>query len=134
VLARLRTFWTSWRGRAVEPVLREAQDRILVGAPLLGQGVVGGYWTRTNDPEIDIVIADRQPIAKQILGVGSITWLEQAPFDRRDLARLVVHRSQLPGATQDTPLIVIARAGCEVDEVTAFGPQDLLNAWLVPAH
>ena len=88
--------------------------------------------TRSNDPEIDIVTADRRPIAKHVLGVGSIKWLEQAPFDGRDLARLVVHRSQLPGATDDTPLIVVARAGCEVDGVTAFGPEDLLNAWLVP--
>lgn len=131
VLARLRTSWPSWRGRAIEPVLREALDRVRVGTPLLGEGVVGGYWTRSNDPEIDIVIADRQPIAKHILGIGSIKWLEQAPFDGRDLARLVVQRSQLPGATDDTPLIVVARAGCEVDGVTAFGPEDLLNAWLV---
>ena len=128
VLARIQTFWTSWRGRAVEPVLREALGRVLVEGPL-GAGVVGGYWTRTNDPEIDIVVADRQPVAKRILGVGSIKWLERSPFGRRDLAQLIVHRSQLPGATDKTPLIVVARSGCEVDGVTAFGPDELLNAW-----
>lgn len=99
VLARIQASWTSWRGRAIEPLLREALDRVLVERPPLGDGVVSAYWTRTNDPEIDIVIADRQPVAERILGVGSITWLKRAPFGRRDLARLVVHRTQLPGAT-----------------------------------
>jgi len=129
VLARIQTSWTSWRGRAIEPLLRESLNRALVETPLLGEGIVGGYWTRTNDPEIDIVIADRQPVAKAILGVGSIKWLERTPFDRHDLAQLIVHRSQLPGATDDTPLIVVARSGCDVDGVTAFGPDELLNAW-----
>ena len=129
VLSRITTSWTSWRGRAIEPLLREALDRVLAEALLIEVGVVGGYWTRTNDPEIDIVIADRQPVARRILGVGSIKWLEQAPFGHRDFARLLVHRSQLPGATKDTPLIVVARSGCEVDGVTAFGAEDLLNAW-----
>lgn len=130
VLARIQTSWTSWRGRAIEPLLREALDRVLVAGPL-GAGVVGGYWTRTNNPEIDIVIADRQPVARRILGVGSIKWLEHAPFDRHDLAQLMVHRSQLPGATDSTPLIVIARSGCDVDGVTAYRPDELLNAWRV---
>lgn len=128
VLARVKTLWSAWRGRAVEPVLREALDRVLVEGPQ-GAGVVGGYWTRTNDPEIDIVIADRQPVATAILGVGSIKWGDRTPFGRRDLAQLVAHRSQLPGATDSTPLFVIARSGCDVDGVTAFGPDELLNAW-----
>jgi len=128
VLARIKTSWTAWRGRAVEPLLREALDRVLVEGPL-GAGVVGGYWTRTNDPEIDIVIADRQPVATAILGVGSIKWGDRTPFGRRDLAQLVAHRSQLPGATDSTPLFVVARSGCDVDGVTAFGPDELLNAW-----
>ena len=115
VLARIQASWTSWRGRAIEPLLREALDRVLVERPPLGEGVVGEYWTRTNDPEIDIVVADRHPVAGRILGVESIKWLERAPFGRRDLARLVVHRCQLPGATDNTPLIVVARSGCTVD-------------------
>jgi hypothetical protein len=71
---------------------------------------VGACWTRTNDLEIDLVIADRQPVAKRILCVGSTKWPEEAPFGRRDLARLLVHRSQLPGASADTPLMVVARS------------------------
>ncbi|MEK8144497.1 hypothetical protein NKH18_30315 [Streptomyces sp. M10(2022)] len=82
---------------------------------------MGGYWTRTNDPEIDIVAADRGPIAKRITAVGSIKWLENRSFDGRDLARLIVHRSQLPGADEDTPLLVVSRSG--VDAAVA-GPRE----------
>ncbi|WP_371676285.1 hypothetical protein [Streptomyces sp. NBC_01276] len=95
--------WTSWRGRAVEPVIREslwrlADDRLPEG-------------THTNDPEIDIIGADRAPIAKKITVMGSIKWLESEPFDHRDLARLITtapnsqartttpHPSRSPAAT-----------------------------------
>ncbi|RKN45909.1 DUF234 domain-containing protein [Streptomyces hoynatensis] len=109
VLAAIRERWTSWRGRAIEPVVREAlwrlADEVLPG----GTDVVGGYWTRNNDPEIDLVGADRKPVAKRVTVVGFIKWLEHKPFDARDLARVVVHRSQLPGADEDTPLLAVAR-------------------------
>lgn len=65
-LARIRNSWNSWRGRAVEPVVREALRRLPDGPLPAGTGAVGGYWTRNNDPEIDIVGADREPIAKKI--------------------------------------------------------------------
>ncbi|MEU1548952.1 hypothetical protein [Nocardia sp. NPDC005745] len=33
---------------------------------------IGGYWTRANDVQIDIVGADRAPIANELLFVGSV--------------------------------------------------------------
>ena len=91
--------------------------------------MVGGYWTRTNDPEIDIVVADRAPIAQEIVAVGSIKWLETAPFDGSDFAELVIHRTQLPGASPETPLVVLSRSGCVVGGVTHLGPEDLIAAY-----
>ncbi|WP_182606773.1 ATP-binding protein [Streptomyces alkaliphilus] len=126
---RVRRSWTTWRGRAVEPVIREALFRMREGGLPAETGAVGGYWTRTNDPEIDIVAADRGPVARRLTAVGSIKWLENRPFDGRDLARLIVHRSRLPGADEDTPLYAVARAGVTVEGVTALGPDDLLTAW-----
>ena len=128
-LARMRTSWTSWRGRAIEPVVRESLFRMRDGGVPEGTGAVGGYWTRTNDPEIDIVAADRGPIAERITAVGSVKWLENRPFDAHDLAGLLRHRSQLPGADATTPLIAVARSGVSVDGVRAVGPDDLLAAW-----
>src|SRR5215204_4552714 len=90
----------------IEPVIREALER-LAPPVLTGEdgvpGVVGGYWTRTNNPEIDLVVGDRSPVAKRVLALGSIKWLENAPFDRHDLGELHAHRTQLPGAAVDTP-------------------------------
>ncbi|MFF3159959.1 ATP-binding protein [Streptomyces sp. NPDC057910] len=129
VLDAIRTSWTSWRGRAVEPVIRESLWRLADDHLPENTNTVGGYWTRTNDPEIDIIGADRAPIAKIITLVGSIKWLENKPFDHRDLARLISHRSQLPGADADTPLLAVARSGCTADGITHLTPADLLKAW-----
>ncbi|MFF0398625.1 ATP-binding protein [Streptomyces sp. NPDC005248] len=131
VLDTIRASWTSWRGRAIEPVIREALWRLGSDEGRLPAGThaIGGYWTRTNDPEIDIVGADRSPIAKKITLVGSVKWLEKKPFDNRDLARLVTHRSQLPGADDTTPLLAVTRSGCTADGVPTLTPEDLHDAW-----
>lgn len=129
VLAAIHKSWPSWRGRAIEPIIREALLRMPGSVLPEGTEAVGGYWTRTNDPEIDLVGADRAPIAKRLTMVGSIKWLENKPFDTRDHARLIVHRSQLPGADETTPLLAVTRAGCTMQDLTAIGPEDLLQAW-----
>ncbi|WP_344290507.1 ATP-binding protein [Streptomyces synnematoformans] len=129
VLESIRAGWTSWRGRAIEPVIREALWRLGEDQLPEGTGAVGGYWTRTNDPEIDLVGADRSPIAKKVTLVGSIKWLENKPFDRRDLARLITHRGRLPGAEDDTPLLAIARSGCTAEGIQHVSPEQLLKAW-----
>jgi hypothetical protein len=129
VLARISRSWKSWRGRAVEPVIREALRRLPARVLPEGTNVVGGYWSRTNDPEIDVVGADRAPVAKRITVVGSIKWLEDRAFDTHDLGRLVVHRSQLPGADDMTPLLAVTRSGSAVDGIPVLDPADLLTAW-----
>ncbi|MEU4840068.1 ATP-binding protein [Nocardia testacea] len=129
VLETIRAGWTSWRGRAVEPVIREALWRGVDRYLPEGTGAIGGYWTRTNNPEIDIVAADRGPIAQRITCVGSVKWLEKKPFDQRDLAALITHRSQLPGADVDTPMLAVARAGGSTPGVRLLTPDELLEAW-----
>ncbi len=127
-LARIRENWTSWRGRAVEPLIRKALARMLPDGRLPAARVVGGYWTRTNDVEIDLVGADRAPVAKELLFVGSIKWLEQAPFDRHDLAALHRHRAAL--TDQPLPVVAVSRSGVDCQGLDAvYGPDDLLAAW-----
>ena len=75
------------------------------------------------------MVADRAPVAKRILAVGSIKWLENAPFDAHDAAALHVHRSQLPGATPEAQLVAVARSGCTADGVVHVSPEDLLQAY-----
>ena len=56
-------------------------------------------------------------------------WLESAPFDSHHLGRLIVHRTQLPGATFNTPLVAVARNGFAVDGVIRLTPEDVISAW-----
>jgi hypothetical protein len=127
-LARVRSSWGAWRGRAIEPVVREALRRLPDRLPA-GTVAVGGYWTRTSDPEIDLVGADREPIAQRVTFVGSIKWQESRPFDARDLGRLVQHRDRMPGTDADTPLLVVSRTGSAIDGLPVLEPPDLLAAY-----
>jgi hypothetical protein len=127
-LDRIRSGWTSWRGRAVEPLVRESLARLLPDDALPAAPAVGGYWTRSNDIEIDIVGADRAPIAKRLLFLGSVKWLEQSPFDAHDLAALQKHRAAL---TDDpVPLLAVSRSGVSCSGLSAaYGPEQLLAVW-----
>ncbi|MDX3237513.1 DUF234 domain-containing protein [Streptomyces sp. ME03-5709C] len=128
VLERVRASWASWRGRAVEPLVREALARLLPDGRLRAASVVGGYWTRTNDVEIDIVGADRAPVAKELLFVGSVKWLERSPFDRHDLAALHRHRAAL--TPEPVPVMAVSRSGVDCTGLdAAYGPSELLAAW-----
>jgi AAA+ ATPase superfamily predicted ATPase len=127
-IARIRQRWPSWRGRVIEPLVRESLARLLPASGIPAAGVVGGFWTRTNEVEIDIVGADRGPVAKQLLFVGSIKWREGAQFDRHDLASLSAQRARL--TDEPLPMIAVVRSGGAVDGVDAvFTPTDLLAAW-----
>ncbi|NEA31946.1 ATP-binding protein [Streptomyces sp. SID13031] len=127
-LVRIKEQWSSWRGRAVEPLIRESIARILPVGDLPAAPVVGGYWTRSNDVEIDLVGADREPVAKKLLFLGSIKWLENSRFDDHDLAALQKHRAAL---TDDPlPLVAVSRTGVSCSGLDAvLGPADLLAGW-----
>ncbi len=129
VLQSVLTRWNDWRGRAIEPVVRESLWRLADDRLPPESNVVGGFWTRTNDPEIDIVAADRAPIASRITAVGSIKWHDQTPFDIRDLARLAHHRDRLPGTDDQTPLIAVSRTGTSLPDLITLTPDDLIGAW-----
>jgi hypothetical protein len=128
IVTRVKTSWTSWRGTAIEAAIREALRRISEQLPGSPQAI-GGYWTRTNDPEVDLIGADREPVAKRIAFVGSIKWRDHHPFDEHDLAALTLHRSQVPGADEATPMLAVTRSGTTVRSLTTLGPEELLAAW-----
>ncbi|GGP79830.1 hypothetical protein [Streptosporangium pseudovulgare] len=117
------------RGRAVEPVVREALARLLPGETFPGVVEVGSFWTRTNDVEIDIVGADRGPVARRLFFVGSVKWLQEQPFDDHDLARPAQAQGAVAGATP-LPMIAVSRSGTTAGGLAAaYGPEDLLRAW-----
>ena len=135
VLQRIRDEWTRWRGRAIEPVVRESIARMShenLRVPTDAALAVGGFWNRTNTVEVDLILADKEPVARSVFGVGSIKWTTK-PFGARGLQELIAHRSQVPGATEDAALVVVSRAG--VDErvrasgAVVLGPDELLAQW-----
>jgi hypothetical protein len=127
---RVQRSWTAWRGRAVEPVIREALLRI---APELGWPeveAVGGWWNRQNNPEIDIVGADRDAGAGRLCFVGSITWQANRPFDRHDHVTLVRDTPMIPGFDPGVPVLAVSRVAPPAElGVRVVGPDELLHAW-----
>lgn len=126
--------WPSWRGRAVEPLVREAFALACASGTLPWPAVeaVGGWWNRQFDPELDLVAADRGPVARELYVVGSIKWLG-TPFDRRDLAVLQRTAPQVPGFSPTTALAAVSLSGtadlAADDLAVVWRPADILAAW-----
>lgn len=133
--------WTSWRGRAVEPLVRESLElAAAAGAlPWPDVEVVGGWWNRQFDPEVDLVGTDRAPVARRVHFAGSIKWLASR-FDRHDLAAFMGASMQIPGfAPGDTGVVIVSLNGTDsnvgpdaVDCV--WRPDDVISAWGTPTR
>lgn len=135
VAARIEQSWQSWRGRAVEPVVRTALARLLPDDRLPGAEIVGGWWNRQNNPEIDLVGADReQPAATRVAFTGSIKWLENEPFGQRELEKLLAGSMSVPGRDYTTPMVAVSRSGVEegLPVAASFGPEEIVAAWTSP--
>ncbi len=77
-----------------------------------------------------MVGADRQPVAKELLFLGSVKWLENSAFDSHDLAALQKHRAAI--TDEPVPLVAVSRNGTACSGLglqAAYGPEDLLGAW-----
>jgi uncharacterized protein len=125
--------WASWRGRAVEPVIREALSLAAADLPWPEAAATGGWWNRAFDPEIDLVGADRAPVATKLWYAGSVKWLDH-PFGSRDLAALQRGAPQVPGFDPDeTALIGVSRAGFTdsalMDLALRWLPDDIIRAF-----
>ncbi|MFJ6565943.1 ATP-binding protein [Streptomyces sp. NPDC091292] len=131
-VARIQRSWPSWRGRAVEPVIREALARRLAMDAFPEAAEVGGWWNRQNNPEVDLVGADDLPIARRVFFVGSVKWRDEARFGARDLAELAASARLVPGA-EEAPLVAVSRrppTAEAADGLAAhWGPEDVITAW-----
>ncbi|KUO21245.1 AAA family ATPase [Streptomyces dysideae] len=128
--------WAAWRGRAVEPLVREALELAAASGdfPWPDTEVVGGWWNRRFSPEIDLIGADRSPVAGTLFFAGSVKWLG-SPFDQHDLAALVRGAAQVPGFSPGgTGLAVVSLSGT-AGSVTGAGvglvwrAGDVVAAW-----
>lgn len=136
VAAEIARAWPDYRGKAVEPIVREAITRLLPD-PRLGQAKhVGGWWNRTNSIEVDLVGLDRAGKPRGVAFVGSIKWRERAAFRRSDTRELIAKRVRVPGVTAAAKLLGVSRAGFSPDAGldVALGPDEIVGAWRAGAR
>ena len=134
VVNRIVRDWQTYIGTAIEPFVRTSIERLLPDPALPNAEKVGGYWTRTNDPQIDLVGTDDRE--RYVAFVGSIKWRANQSFGKADVELLraaALHhpRGGVPGASATTALIGVSRSGFgSTDDLRrGFGPDELLAAW-----
>lgn len=131
VLAELRSSFGAWRGKAIEPVVREALGSAALASRLpRDASEVGGYWTRRNVPEIDLIGADRPAPAEAIAWVGTIKWRDREPVTEADLRKLAADAALVPGVDESTPLVAVCPAGVDAPGASEITADDLLQAWV----
>jgi AAA+ ATPase superfamily predicted ATPase len=133
VIDRIERDWAAYRGRAMEPLVRDALERLLdepaTSEQLGGSRCVGAWWRRDHSVEVDLVGGDR-PEPNRIGFVGSIKWRERGRFSAGDLHELATARADVPGA-EGAKLVAVSRSGFAdgLDTDASFGPDELLAAW-----
>ncbi|MFG2458964.1 hypothetical protein ACGFWE_18130 [Streptomyces sp. NPDC048523] len=75
---------------------------------------ISGWWSRQNNPEIDLIGADREPLARRVHCVGSIKWLDNQPFGRHEYDALVRDMLAAPAPIRH-PRFVVFRCGAAND-------------------
>ena len=59
VCERVMDSWSTFRGHAIEPIVRANIERMLPDTRFADARFISSYWTRTNHPEVDLIGADR---------------------------------------------------------------------------
>ncbi len=132
-IGRIERDWETFRGKAIEPLVRRSVERLLIDPDIAGRldGArhVGSYWTRDNQIEVDLVGADAET-PKRVAFIGSIKWRARSPFGRRDARRLAEQRADVPGAGA-AKLLGVSRSGFadDADLDIRLDPLALIDAW-----
>ncbi len=130
VARRVLDDFATFRGQAIEPIVREALTRMLPDDRFGSARSVGGYWTRDQRVEVDLVGGHEPERTDVVEFIGSIKWRERSPFDRHDLVNLATNQPLVPGTTAQTHLLGISRSGFATNDLDiAIGPDDLVAAW-----
>ena len=126
--------FSDYRGRAIEPLIRDALARLSIAgdATLRGAPAVGAFWTRDNKVEVDLVGADREaPPAGSVAFVGTIKWRDRAPLTGSDIAALVRSAASISGVNAATPLVAVSRTGFDriAAPIRQIEPDEILAAF-----
>lgn len=127
-IAAIKIDWSTWRGVAIEPVVREAIVRLAPSiAGLESVETATAWWERSNQHEVDVVAADH---SARVVAIGSIKWRERRAFSKEELDDLAATRGVVPGAGA-AQLIAVCPAGMRTRAVpdVALDAEALLSAW-----
>jgi hypothetical protein len=118
--------WETWRGQSIEPVVRQALQRLARTDPqLAGVETVLPWWTRASDVEVDVVASTSATTAL----VGTVKWRARGEVTAAEVAQLRRHRDLIPHA-QSALLAAISPEGTPVNGLdVSYGAADLLTAW-----
>jgi AAA+ ATPase superfamily predicted ATPase len=118
--------WSAWRGRSIEPVIREALLRLAATDDrLAGVEAVAPWWNRANSIEVDVVATTRETSSV----IGTIKWRPNASVSAREMAQLRTAAESVPRS--DSALFAaVSPSGDRPDGADlAFSAADLLSAW-----
>ncbi len=120
--------WSTWRGVAIEPIVREAVLRLAPTIEGLAQiAATEAWWDRSNNHEIDVVGSGSKG---RVITIGSIKWRERRQFSVEELDDLVANRAVVPGAS-GAKLMAVCPAGVRsrANPDIALDAESLLSAW-----
>jgi uncharacterized protein len=135
VAAQIALAFPDFRGRAIEPLIREALERLSIAGDVTLEGAraVGSFWTRNNAIEVDLVGADRTaPPAESISFVGTVKWRTRGRLGGSDISDLAAAIPHITGASVTTRLVAVSRAGFGqgiAAPVRRVGPEEILEAF-----
>lgn len=122
--------WESWRGRSIEPVIREGLLRLAAHHPDLdGVEAVRPWWVRNNSVEVDFAAMTRDRTSI----IGAIKWRTSGPVTSKEIDVLRQHRSEVPRATDALVAAVSPKGSAPRNADLAFSADDVLSAWAEPA-
>ncbi|HEX9889710.1 MAG TPA: DUF234 domain-containing protein [Nitriliruptorales bacterium] len=123
--------WQDYAGTAVEPIIREAIERILPDDRFGDARYVGSYWTRDHQTEVDLVGTKAAGKNDRIEFAGSVKWRARRFFGEDDVKELSDLAPQIPGWETTTRLVGVSRTGFTkgVHLDVELTPEELLEAW-----
>lgn len=113
--ARIAQQFIDYAETAVEPLICSAIERMSAAGDNRFEGarVVGSFWTKDNQTQVDLVGADRdEPRSEpRVAFVGTIKWRSTKPLDGSDVAALEAAATRMRGADLTTPVVAVSRRG-----------------------
>lgn len=124
--ATFRRDWPSWRGRAIEPVVRQALERLAIHDGRLADiESIRPWWTRDGQVEVDVAGTGRD----RTLMLGTVKWGEDRSVNAREIEELAAMRARVPRSAMAALAAISPTGAAPASADISFSAADLLGAW-----